>query len=49
MARSKQYNEQEVLEKSNVFVLACNGYENTSVRMWRKKWESTSFRFTLVC
>lgn len=36
MARSKQYNEQEVLEKA-VALFWRNGYENTSVRMLEKE------------
>lgn len=36
MARSKQYNEQEVIEKAMV-AFWRNGYENTSVRMLEKE------------
>ncbi|MEZ7506374.1 TetR/AcrR family transcriptional regulator [Flavobacterium sp. Arc2] len=36
MARSKQYNEQEVLEKA-MSLFWRNGYENTSVRMLEKE------------
>jgi hypothetical protein len=46
MARSKQYNEQQVVEKQ--CLCSMKWYENTSVRMLKRKWESTSFRFMLV-
>jgi TetR/AcrR family transcriptional repressor of nem operon len=36
MARSKQYNEQEVIEKA-MFLFWQNGYANTSVRMLEKE------------
>jgi AcrR family transcriptional regulator len=36
MARSKQYNEQEVVEKA-MFLFWLKGYENTSVRMLEKE------------
>lgn len=36
MARSKQYNEQEVIEKA-MSLFWCHGYESTSVRMLEKE------------
>jgi hypothetical protein len=46
MARNKQYNEQEVIEKMSLFWR--NGYQNTSVRMLKRRWASINFLFMQV-
>jgi hypothetical protein len=47
MARNKQYNEQEVIEKA-MSLFWRNGYQNTSVRMLKRRWASINFLFMQV-
>jgi hypothetical protein len=47
MARNKQYNEQEVIEKA-MSLFWRNGYQNTSVRMLERKWALINFLFMQV-